>query len=116
MKRGMMGAVACLAAAWTAPVWAQLSNDSVKIGVATDMASLYSDINGPGAVAAVEMAIADFGGSVLGKKIELVSGDIQNKADVASSLAARWYDTEKVDVILGAGASSSSIALMGVAV
>jgi branched-chain amino acid transport system substrate-binding protein len=62
------------------------------------------------------MAIADFGGTVLGKKIEMVSGDIQNKADVASSLAARWYDTEKVDVILGAGASSSSIALMGVAV
>jgi branched-chain amino acid transport system substrate-binding protein len=116
MKRGVLGAVACVLTAWGAPVWAQLSNDSVKIGVATDMASLYSDINGPGAVAAVEMAIADFGGTVLGKKIEMVSGDIQNKADVASSLAARWYDTEKVDVILGAGASSSSIALMGVAV
>jgi branched-chain amino acid transport system substrate-binding protein len=116
MKRGVLGLASCLLAAWAAPSWAQLSNDSVKIGVATDMASLYSDINGPGAVAAVEMAIADFGGTVLGKKIEMVSGDIQNKADVASSLAARWYDTEKVDVILGAGASSSSIALMGVAV
>jgi branched-chain amino acid transport system substrate-binding protein len=116
MKRGVMGVVAGALAAMAAPAWAQLSNDSVKIGVATDMASLYSDINGPGAVAAVEMAIADFGGSVLGKKIEIVSGDIQNKADVAASLAARWYDTEKVDVILGAGASSSSIALMGVAV
>jgi branched-chain amino acid transport system substrate-binding protein len=115
MKRGLLGSVACVLAAWTAPAWAQLSNDSVKIGVATDMASLYSDINGPGAVAAVEMAIADFGGSVLGKKIEMVSGDIQNKADVASTLAARWYDNEKVDVILGAGASSSSIAIMGVA-
>src|SRR6476660_6637560 len=116
MKRGVLGAFAFGLLAAAAPSWAQLSNDSVKIGVATDMASLYSDINGPGAVAAVEMAIADFGGTVLGKKIEIVSGDIQNKADVASSLAARWYDTEKVDVILGAGASSSSIALMGVAV
>jgi len=115
MKRGVFGAVACVLTAWAAPSSAQLSNDSVKIGVATDMASLYSDINGPGAVAAVEMAIAEFGGSVLGKKIELVSGDIQNKADVAASLAARWYDSEKVDVILGAGASSSSIAIMGVA-
>jgi branched-chain amino acid transport system substrate-binding protein len=115
MKRGVLGLVSCLLAVWAAPSGAQLSNDSVKIGVATDMASLYSDINGPGAVAAVEMAIADFGGTVLGKKIEMVSGDIQNKADVASSLAARWYDTEKVDVILGAGASSSSIAIMGVA-
>ena len=52
---------------------------------------------------------------MLGKKIELVSGDIQNKADVAASLAGRWYDNEKVDVILGAGASSSSIAIEGVA-
>jgi branched-chain amino acid transport system substrate-binding protein len=116
MKRGVVGVVASVLAAWAAPVSAQLSNDTVKIGVATDMASLYSDINGPGAVAAVEMAIADFGGTVLGKKIEIISGDIQNKADVAASLAARWYDTEKVDVILGAGASSASIALMGVAV
>src|SRR6478736_5444079 len=116
MKRGVLGVVAGVVASWVMPAAAQLSNDSVKIGVATDMASLYSDINGPGAVAAVEMAIADVGGTVLGKKIEMVSGDIQNKADVASSLAARWYDTEKVDVILGAGASSSSIALMGVAV
>jgi len=116
MKRGVLGVVTGAAIAWAMPAAAQLSNDTVKIGVATDMASLYSDINGPGAVAAVEMAIADFGGSVLGKKIEIVSGDIQNKADVAASLASRWYDTEKVDVILGAGASSSSIALMGVAV
>src|SRR4051794_9720217 len=115
MKRGMLGVAAGLLASWVMPAAAQLSNDTVKIGVATDMASLYSDINGPGAVAAVEMAIADFGGSVLGKKIEMVSGDIQNKADVAASLAARWYDNEKVDMILGAGASSSSIAIMGVA-
>jgi branched-chain amino acid transport system substrate-binding protein len=114
MKRGVFGLLACVLLS-SAPAWAQLSNDSVKIGVATDMASLYSDINGPGAVAAVEMAIAEFGGSVLGKKIELVSGDIQNKADVAASLASRWYDSEKVDVILGAGASSSSIAIQGVA-
>src|SRR6185436_14319912 len=115
MKRSVLGLVACLLAASAAPASAQLSNDSVKIGVATDMASLYSDINGPGAVIAVEMAIADFGGTVLGKKIEMVSGDVQNKADVASSMASRWYDNEKVDVILGAAASSSSIAIMGVA-
>jgi branched-chain amino acid transport system substrate-binding protein len=115
MKRSLLGAVAGLAAAWGAPAMAQLSNDSVKIGVATDLSSLYADINGPGAVLAAEMAIADFGGSVLGKKIEFVSGDIQNKADVAASLAGRWYDSEKVDVILGAGASSSSIAIQGVA-
>jgi branched-chain amino acid transport system substrate-binding protein len=102
-------------AGWAAPAMAQLSDDMVKIGVATDMASLYSDINGQGAVVATQMAIDDFGGKVLGKKIELISGDIQNKADVAATMAGRWYSDDKVDVILGSGASSSSIATMNVA-
>jgi branched-chain amino acid transport system substrate-binding protein len=116
MKRSVVWAsLFCLAAAWAGPASAQLSNDVVKVGVATDMASLYSDINGPGAVVAAQMAIDDFGGTVLGKKIELVSGDIQNKADVAATLAGRWYDSENVDMIMGAGASSSSIAIQGVA-
>ena len=115
MKRGVVWVAAFCLAAWTGPASAQLSNDVVKIGVATDMASLYSDINGPGAVVAAQMAIDDFGGSVSGKKIELITGDIQNKADVAATLAGRWYDSENVDVILGAGASSSSIAIQGVA-
>src|SRR5476649_1301723 len=115
MKLSVFWTAVCLFAAWTLPAAAQLSDDTVKIGVATDMSSLYADINGPGAVIATQMAIDEFGGTVLGKKIELVTGDIQNKADVAASLASRWYDTEKVDMILGAGASSSSIALENVA-
>ncbi|MEI6203053.1 MAG: ABC transporter substrate-binding protein [Enhydrobacter sp.] len=115
MKRSVFCAAVCLFAAWTFPAAAQLSDDTVKIGVATDMSSLYADINGPGAVAATQMAIDDFGGTALGKKIELVFGDIQNKADVAATLAGRWYSDEKVDMILGAGASSSSIAIVNVA-
>ena len=115
MRRSVVWSVAVCLAAWGVPAWAQLSNDVVKIGVATDMSSLYADINGPGAVVATQMAIDDFGGSVMGKKIELVSGDIQNKADVAATLAGRWYDNENVDMILGAGASSSSIAIEGIA-
>ncbi|MCA0303303.1 MAG: ABC transporter substrate-binding protein [Proteobacteria bacterium] len=116
MRRGLMGsAMLCLAAAWSLPAQAQLSNDTVKIGVATDLSSLYADINGPGAVLAAQMAIEDFGGTVLGKKIEFVSSDIQNKADVAATTAGRWFDNENVDVILGAGASSSSIAVANVA-
>jgi branched-chain amino acid transport system substrate-binding protein len=115
MKRGVVWMAAFCLAAWEAPAWAQLSNDAVKIGVATDMSSLYADINGPGAVVATQMAIDDFGGTVMGKKIELLSGDIQNKADVAATLAGRWYDSENVDMIMGAGASSSSIAIEGVA-
>jgi branched-chain amino acid transport system substrate-binding protein len=115
MRRTLLCMAAGALAGWGTPALAQLSDDVVKIGVATDMSSLYSDINGPGAVVATQMAIDDFGGSVLGKKIELVSGDIQNKPDVAASLAGRWYDSEKVDMIMGAGASSSSIAIENVA-
>jgi len=115
MRRLLLWSAACAFASWTAPAMAQLSDDMVKIGVGTDMASLYSDINGQGAVVATQMAIDDFGGTILGKKIELISGDIQNKADVAATLAGRWYGDEKVDMIMGSGASSSSIATMNVA-
>jgi len=94
---------------------AQVSDDVVKVGVLTDMSSLYSDINGPGAVIATQMAIDDMGGNVLGKKIELVQADVQNKPDVAVAKSGEWYDNDHVDVILGSGASSSSIATMGVA-
>jgi len=97
------------------PAAAQISNDVVKLGVLTDMSSLYADINGPGAVVATQMAVEDFGGTVLGKKIEVIQADVQNKADVAVAIAGRWYDTEQVDVILGTGASSSSLATSGVA-
>ncbi len=119
MKRA---AVAAVALAWAAigpagsfPARAQVTDDVVKVGVLTDMSSLYSDINGQGAVVATQMAIDDMGGKVLGKPIELVQADVQNKPDVAVSTAGRWYDVDKVDVILGTGASSSSIATMGVA-
>src|SRR5215218_2331252 len=119
MKRAVAAAIAlalmAIGQAGPHPAWAQVTDDVVKIGVLTDMSSLYSDINGQGAVAAAQMAIDEMGGTVLGKKIELVQADVQNKADVAVSTAGRWYDVDKVDVILGTGASSSSIATMGVA-
>ncbi|MBS0538598.1 MAG: ABC transporter substrate-binding protein [Proteobacteria bacterium] len=115
MKRLAFCGAALAVLMTAAPAMAQMSDGSVKIGVATDLSSLYADINGPGAVLATQMAIDDFGGSVLGKKIEFVSGDIQNKADVAATTAGRWYDSEKVDMIMGAGASSSSIAIENVA-
>jgi branched-chain amino acid transport system substrate-binding protein len=108
-------AAGLLALAALAPARAQVTDDVVKVGVLTDMSSLYSDINGQGAVVATQMAIDEAGGTVLGKKIELVQADVQNKPDVAVSTAGRWYDVDKVDVILGTGASSSSIATMGVA-
>ena len=119
MKRAVVAAVAlglmAIGSAGTHPARAQVTDDVVKVGVLTDMSSLYSDINGQGAVVATQMAIDDMGGKVLGKPIELVQADVQNKPDVAVSTAGRWYDVDKVDVILGTGASSSSIATMGVA-
>src|SRR5271170_7669326 len=114
MTRIMMAAAA-LVVALAGPARAQLSDNVVKLGVLTDMSSLYADINGPGAVVATQMAIDDFGGTVLGKRIELISADVQNKPDVATSIAGRWYDDEQVDVILGTGGSSSSIATATVA-
>ena len=93
---------------------AQISDDVVKIGVLDDMSGLYADIQGPGDVVAVKLAVEDFGGSVNGKPIEVVSGDLQNKADVGSAIARRWYDVEKVDAILGLGNSAVAIAVQGI--
>jgi branched-chain amino acid transport system substrate-binding protein len=97
------------------PASAQISGDVVKLGVLTDMSSLYADINGPGAVIAVQMAVEDFGGMVAGKKIEIVQADVQNKADVAANISGRWFDVDGVDVILGTGGSASSLATQRVA-
>jgi branched-chain amino acid transport system substrate-binding protein len=97
------------------PVAAQVSDDVVRMGVLTDMSSLYADINGPGAVVAAKMAIEDYGGTVLGKKIELITGDVQNKPDVAVSTAGQWFDVDKVDVILGTSSSAASLATSSVA-
>ena len=108
MKR-VFCVAALAAAALAAPVSAQqLTDGTVKLGVLTDMSSLYSDINGPGAVIAVQMAIEDFGGSIGGKKIEMVQADVQNKADVAATISGRWYDTEGVDAILGSGGPNAA--------
>lgn len=115
MKRASILSAVLSAVFLATPAAAQVSDDVVKLGVLTDMSSLYADINGPGAVVATQMAVEDFGGTVLGKKIEVIQADVQNKADVAVAIAGRWYDTEQVDVILGTGASSSSLATSGVA-
>lgn len=93
----------------------KLSDDVVKIGVLTDMTGYYADLSGPGSLAAAQMAVEDFGGKVLGKKIELVSADHQNKADIASNTARKWFDEEKVDVIADLVSSSTAGAVMPVA-
>ena len=75
-------------------------NGAVKIGVLDDMSGPYAENTGPGDVLAAKFAIADFGGSVLGKPIELVSADFQSKVDVGVGIAKRWYDDD-VDLIIG---------------
>ena len=85
-------AVSAAMASLSGSASAQISGDTVKIGFITDLSGLYSDIDGPGGVEAIKMAIADFGGTVLGKKIELVTADHQNKADIAASKAREWFD------------------------
>lgn len=90
---------------------ADLSNKVVKIGVLTDQTGLYADAAGPGAVEAVRMAIADFGGKVKGVPIEMVDADHQNKADVGASIARRWFDQENVDIIVDFANSAVTLAV-----
>jgi branched-chain amino acid transport system substrate-binding protein len=101
--------------ALTAPASAQMSGDVVKIGVLNDMSGLYADIAGPGSVEAARMAIADFGGSVNGKKIELISADHQNKPDVGSAIANQWFGNDGVDAIVDVPTSSVALAVQEVA-
>ena len=96
-------------------VSAVAQNNAVKIGVLDDMSGPYAENTGPGDVAAVRFAIADFGGSVLGKPIELVTADFQSKVDVGVGIAKRWYDDENVDMILGIPNSAIALALVRIA-
>ena len=93
-----------------APAAAQESKP-LRIGVLEDMSGVYADITGQGAVVAAELAIADFGPTVLNRKIELVSADHQNKADVGGGIARRWLDVDDVEMITGIGNSSVALAV-----
>jgi branched-chain amino acid transport system substrate-binding protein len=88
---------------------------NVKIGVLSDMSSLYADIGGPGSVAAAKLAIADFTKDHPNVKVELISGDHQNKPDVGSQIANQWYDVEKVDMIIDVPNSGVALAVSQVA-
>jgi len=87
----------------------------IKIGFITDMSGLYADIDGQGGLEAIKMAVADFGGTVLGKKIEIVSADHQNKADIAASKTREWVDQDGVTVIFGGTNSGTALATAKVA-
>ncbi|UTW11446.1 ABC transporter substrate-binding protein [Marinobacterium rhizophilum] len=92
--------------ATTSAAQANISDGKVKIGVMGDMGGVYAEICGRGCVEAVQMAVDDFGGKVLGSPIEIISADDQNKPDLGSTIARKWIETEQVDVINGSVASS----------
>ena len=107
MKSGFFAAAAVGAVLLAAPASAQ----GVKIGILNDQSGVYADYGGKWSVEAAKMAIEDFGGEVLGHKIELVTADHQNKPDLATSIARRWYDVENVDMITELTTSSVALAI-----
>jgi branched-chain amino acid transport system substrate-binding protein len=112
MKLKTLVAAAALALAGTAQ--AQISGNVVKIGVLSDMSSLYADIGGPGSVVAAKMAIEDFKAKDKGLNVEVVFADHQNKPDIGTQIANRWYDAEGVDVILDVPNSGVALAVSAV--
>jgi branched-chain amino acid transport system substrate-binding protein len=110
-----MAVAATFAAGISVSASAQVSGDTIKIGFITDMSGLYADTDGPGGVEAIKMAIADMGGAINGKKIEIVYADHQNKADIAASKAREWFDQEGVDMLLGGTNSATNLAMAKVA-
>jgi branched-chain amino acid transport system substrate-binding protein len=120
MKRWLV--IAATAASLSAAPWGarseektRISDGVVKIGMIEDMSSIYADITGVGAVTAAKMAVEDFGGSVLGMPIEVVSADHQNKADIASATAREWFENQHVDALMDVAASATALAAIDVA-
>jgi branched-chain amino acid transport system substrate-binding protein len=101
-------AIACTGAT---AAHAQVSDDVVRIGVLNDQSGLYADLGGPGSVVAARMAVEDAGGSVLGKPVEIVFADHQNKSDVGAAIARQWFDIGKVDMAIGFDHSAVALAV-----
>lgn len=93
----------------------KISDGVVRIGLIEDMSGVYADITGMGAVTAAQMAVDEFGGTVLGMPIEIVSADHQNKPDIGGAIARKWLDEDKVDAILDVASSSPALAALEVA-
>jgi len=109
--RGGAAAVILLAGAALNAASAQISDDVIRIGVLNDQSGLYADLGGPGSVIAARMAVEDFGGTVLGKPIEIVFADHQNKADLGASIARQWFDDGKVDMAIDFDNSAVALAV-----
>src|ERR1700727_86142 len=108
----MICAAGLLSAALAGSAPAQPAATPLKIGVLSDFSSVYADIGGMGNVEATRMAIEDFGGSMFGKPIELVTADVLNKPDVAAAIGRKWYENEAVDMIIDMPTSATALAVM----
>jgi branched-chain amino acid transport system substrate-binding protein len=106
---GTLAIAGAVLALFGVTAWAQ--DVPVKIGILTDMSSLYSDATGPGSVAAAKLAVQDFNPSAHGLKVELVSADHQNKPDVGSNIARQWFDVDHVDAIIDVPNSGVALAV-----
>jgi branched-chain amino acid transport system substrate-binding protein len=117
LKKLTAACTAALATMFGLPMTAQaqVSGDVIRIGLITDMSSVYADIDGQGGVEAIRMAIADAGGTVAGKKVEVVFADHQNKADIAAAKAREWFDTQGLDMLIGGTNSGTALAMAKVA-
>ena len=107
--------LALVIAANSANAESNISDDIVKIGIMNDQSGPYADLAGPGSVEAARMAVEDFGGTVLGKKIEVVFADHQNKADVGLAKAREWFDRDGVDMVADFSNSSVGFAVQALA-
>jgi branched-chain amino acid transport system substrate-binding protein len=113
-RRVVVGGLAAAPLAMPGLIRAQSSSKPVRIGLLSDMGGPYRDVGGPGNRVAAELAVADFGGSVLDRPIEIMQADDQNKPDVSTSLARQWIDAMGVDVLADGAASSAGLAIQQV--
>ncbi|WP_326537006.1 ABC transporter substrate-binding protein [Pseudorhodoferax sp.] len=105
------GHLAFVAACLCPNAFAQAGTEPLRIGFVTDMSGPYSDLDGAGGLSAIRMAVEDFGGKVLGRPIEVLSSDHQNKADIAANKARQWWDQDRVELVIGGSNSSASLAI-----
>src|SRR5215470_8446060 len=108
--KAMRSSIVTAVALASTSAFGQYTDGVVKVGVLTDMSSIYADNTGPGSVVAARLAVADSGLAAKGIRVELIFADNQNKADVGSSIANSWFDVDKVDVIVEGGSSAAALA------
>ncbi|MBV9115757.1 MAG: ABC transporter substrate-binding protein [Acetobacteraceae bacterium] len=114
-RRAALGALVAAPLSRPALIRAQAVSAPVKVGLLSDVGGPYRHVGGPGSRVTAEMAVADFGGSVLGRPIQVLQGDDQNKADVAGALARQWIDDNGVDVLADGAATTAALAIQQIA-